>query len=460
MKLSTKIPPQATDVERYLLGSMLIDREALAIAVSILSPSDFYKADHRRIFKAIYDLFSESQEVDEIIVAEAMRESGSLASAGGVTYLSGLTADVGTPKNAENYARILREKTMLREAIDIGHELVQRGFDNDDPFDVLGDASARISDVRLSRRRSAYWDDFADDELEEIGRWESGKQTSFESFGLYSLDELVGGAPVGELTTIASHTGAGKTSLLTHIVLSYARRTPHLTKKYPAVVFSAEMRNVDLFRRAYANEVKLDIGRLRFSSKAPKADYQRARDGVQKTRKYRIRVDDTSAPTLQHIRAELRRQEIEEGGLGPVWVDYDEKVATEGATEELRVAAIAEGLKGIAKDFNIPVIALSQYSRQSSSPGWPKNSWLRYSGKKEQESALILHWYWPHYWTTEGYDEGQIPGYHSENLGYLIVSKNRHGRKGKTTARFYPAESRFEDPRDPAPYDPDERLPF
>ena len=139
-------------------------------------------------------------------------------------------------------------------------------------------------------------------------------------------------------------------------------------------------------------------------------------------------------------------------GLGAIFIDYDERVDAEGDSEELRVGAVAKGLKRIAKVLGVPVICISQYSRQAGKPSWPDDSWLRYSGKKEQEAALILHWYWPHFWTKKGYSPDNIPMYRSEKHGYLIVSKNRFGNTGHVDLMFEPSQARFSDPREPSEF--------
>jgi replicative DNA helicase len=214
------------------------------------------------------------------------------------------------------------------------------------------------------------------------------------------------------------------------------------------------MAGSQIAQRAASQMARIDLRRLR-SGEADAADYDDFTEAAGRLAQLDWHVDDRPQPTFAHIAARCQQVQATDG-LSFVAVDYDEKIDSQGQTEEQRVASIARGLKDLAKRFGVPVVALSQYSRKASeNTGVPSDHWLRYSGKKEQESALILHWYWPGYFIDKGMRPEEVQNYNpsvadgKHGRGWMVCTKNRFGRTGKTQLYFQPEYTRFIDPQDP-----------
>lgn len=465
----------AIDLEREVLGAAMLDEDATRQTVQLLEEEHFagVKAKHPAIFEGIFRLFSEGHPVNTSTVAqhvEGVEEA----------TLSDMTMDVASTANVEHHARIITERYLQRR----GRQILTgaaRAFDGHDVFDVLDGVQKRLSELIIPRSGNTHIRHAVAEALERSEEWKQGLQTGYVPTGFWSLDNIIGGYPREELTTLAAHTGAGKTSLIVQILRSLAQmEAAHRQAEKEGreiegrqrvngavLMFSAEMTSEQVAARAASGMAEVNLRDLR-AGRATDAKYERYDEALGALAQLEIHVDDTSAPTFPHIRARCEQVKTQSpNGLSFIAVDYDEKINSEGETEELRVSAIAKGLKGLAKRFGVPVVALSQYSRGASNNyDYPEDRHLRYSGKKEQESAVILHWHWPQYFVDKGVDpfaskhdqaEGntQIAGYreNSPERGYLICTKNRHGPTGNAVLNFYPEHTRFEDPRfDEAPF--------
>ncbi len=447
--LQQKFTESFAVVEREVLSAALMDDMAAATVVALLRPEMFFASAHAEIFSEIERHITEGRRPDIATVQGALPHLG--------TVFSDIVLAAGSTANAEYHSRLVQEGFFRREAINVGRRLTAALMQGEDVFAEIDTAQESLSNVALPSNSERLLSDYVEKALQESARWRKGERTTFVATGLYSLDRRIGGYPVGVLTTVASHSGGGKTAFLVSSTAAYARRRPFVKNLYPPVVFSAEMPALQLVFRFASNEGELGHTDLMLG-RGDDESFDKFDASVRKLEGLRVYVDDNPKPTLSRIRAIIRRVVLREGGVGPIFVDYDEKVHTEGATEELRVAKIAEGLNQIAKEFSAAVIALSQYSRKASVPGWPDDSWLRYSGKKEQESGLILHWYWPHFWVRKGYKSEELKEYKGEDSGRIIASKNRSGPTGDFDMTFDAEKSRFYDPGEPSAPEPE--LPF
>ena len=465
-----RMPPQATEVEQSVLGAMLVDAEACARAVALLGPDEFYEPRHALVFGAAEELFASGRPVDLVTLTEELKRRGDYDRVGGY-YLTELTTHGWTAANVEYHARIVSEKALLRRFITAMTGAVGRAFDpTTDPFELLDRAARDVSDLVLgvARGGDTHVRHAVAEALVRVEDWRAGRATDYAPSGFWGLDQRTGGLPVGEVTTLAAMTGAGKTALLGWSVRSVALaevaavRAGRRAAPRPVVVFSAEMSREQIAHRIASGIAGLDLNDLR-SGRATEAEYRRYDAALGQLAGLEVHVDDEPEPTFTHIaarltevltRARAARGDADADGpeLALVGVDYDEKIHTEGRTEELRVSAIAQGLKVVAKRFRCPVLALSQYGRKEGMHRKrPDNSWLRYSGKKEQEAAQIIHWIWPRYWVDKGYSADSVYGYDAArpDRGYLFVSKNRQGAGADVALDFHPPTVSFRDPNEP-----------
>lgn len=425
--------------ELRVIGACLHDVGACAVAIDLLRPEMFSDGKHQKIFSKILKLFVEDSPVNLVTVSDALP--------GMASVLSEAFTSVPDTTNVEYYARIIQQEHLRRTATRLGTQMTQSLKNGDDVFETIDSHMRELSDSSVFGRVDTHIRYGIDDALGRLAKWEAGLRTDVVPTGFYSLDQIIGGFPVGELTTLAAQTGAGKTSMMSHFNLAYARRVVNGKDMPPALIFSCEMSREQLIHLMAANESHVDLSSLK-STRAQSDLVKDYKAALASLSQFPIHVDDEPSPSLEHIMAVSRRIQAT-GGLGMISVDYDERIEAPGDSEELRVSAIAKGLKRIAKLLEVPVVSLSQYSRKATQPAWPDDSWLRYSGKKEQESALILHWYWPHFWTRKGYAPENIPDYKDEKHGYLICTKNRFGRTGHVNLQFVASEARFRDPNEP-----------
>lgn len=455
-----RMPPQALDVERTVLAAVLTDAEACARATALLRPEVFYEPRHAAVFAAVEAVFASGSAVDIITVRAELERRGE-ARLGG-PYLAEISTRWGDPANVEYHGRILQEKAMVRRLITALTGIVGRAFDPaEDPFDLVDAAAQSVTSIAFdvgAARADTHVRHAVAEALLRTDEWRAGESTEFAPSGFYSLDRTTGGLPVGELTTLAAMTGAGKTSLLAQSVRAVALAEMAAVRRgkrevpRPIVVFSAEMSREQIVHRMAAGMTGLNLRVLR-AGKADPAEYDAFDRALGQIATFPLHVDDEPQPSFTHIAARLTQVAIPAGGeIAYVGVDYDEKLQTEGQTEELRVSAIAQGLKNTAKRFRCPVLALSQYSRSANHREFPSNDWLRYSGKKEHESAQIIHWMYPHYWAEKGFADDSIKGYDPgrPERGRLVVTKNRFGPTGHIALDFHPTTTSFIDPLEPS----------
>jgi len=433
----------AYDLEQLLLGAAMIDQDACATVVDLCEP-DFFadrQHQHREIFEAVAGLFEENGEAPLPAVQQELDAGG--------TYLMDLTAEVPSTAGLEHSARVLQEKWMARRGREVLSKARAHLDDGGDVFDTLGGVIDRLTRISMTESDQTHIRHGAKKALDRLHEWKEGEVTDLVPTGFPGLDDICDGYPVGELTTFAGQTGAGKTSWIVQTIGTLARAWKDEGRAL--LIFSAEMDKEQIAQKAAAQMAKVNLRELRRGA-ADKEDYHRMEKALDLISSLRLHVDDTARPDMRHIRARCQRIDSQED-LGFVAVDYDEKVLGQGETEEQRVASIATGSKAMAKRLSVPWVNLSQYKRMQDPMGTPSDHWLRYSGKKEQESALIMHWYWPGYWVqNKGKSPEQVPDYDPNNpgKGWMYATKNRiTGGTGAARLYFRPQHTRFVDPKDP-----------
>ncbi len=441
-----KIPPQALELEEAVLGAMLIDKKGVDEVIDILQPDAFYKTKHQYIFNAIYQLFHDSQPIDLLTVSSALRKDGKLESIGGEFYLVQLSQRVASSAHIEFHARIILQKFIQRSLIRISNEIIETAYkDSTDVFDLLDEAESKLYDVtqgniKKSSESAQNLVIEAKARIEEISKREglSGVSTGFQK-----LDKLTSGWQSSDLIIIAARPGMGKTAL----TLSMARNIA-VTKEIPVAFFSLEMSSVQLITRLISAETGLSSEKLR-TGKLADHEWQQLNVKVTDLEKAPLFIDDTPSLSIFDLRAKARRLSSQ-NGIKLIIVDYLQLMTTgstnKAGNREQEISAISRNLKALAKELDIPVIALSQLSRAVETRGGTKRpmlSDLRESGAIEQDADIVSFIYRPEYYNIDEWDDDE----HSPSQGQaeFIVAKHRNGGLDNIRLKFISHLGKFED---------------
>ena len=441
-----KIPPQALDLEEAVLGAMLIDKKGVDEVIDILQPDAFYKTAHQYIFNAIYQLFHDSQPIDLLTVSSALRKDGKLEIVGGEFYLVQLSQRVASSAHIEFHARIILQKFIQRSLIRISNEIIETAYkDSTDVFDLLDEAESKLYDVTQGniKRSSQSAQNLvieAKTRIEEISKREglSGVSTGFQK-----LDKLTSGWQPSDLIIIAARPGMGKTAL----TLSMARDIA-VTKEIPVAFFSLEMSSVQLITRLISAETCLSSEKLR-TGKLADHEWQQLNVKVTDLEKAPLFIDDTPSLSIFDLRAKARRL-ASQNGIKLIIVDYLQLMTAGSSSKvgnrEQEISTISRNLKALAKELDVPVIALSQLSRAVETRGGTKRpmlSDLRESGAIEQDADIVSFIYRPEYYNIDEWDDDEHTP--SEGQAELIVAKHRNGGLDNIRLKFISHLGKFED---------------
>ena len=450
-----RVPPQATDVEQSVLGAMLIEREAIPKAIEILAPDAFYDQRHRRIYEAVLALFERGNPVDLITLTEELKRAGQFEGIGGY-YLSELTTKVASAANVEYHARIIAEKALLRKMIETMTGVVGQAYDpGTDAFDLLDRAERDIFQISESqlRKGAASLSNVIKGTLEHLqaihGR--EGGITGVPS-GFQKLDDMTGGWQPSDLVIIAARPSMGKTAL----TLAMARNAA-LHPEHPAgvAIFSLEMRAGQLAQRLLTSEARIDAQAAR-TGRLSDDDWPRLARAAGVLANAPIFIDDTPGLGILELRAKCRRLKAEHD-IGMVVVDYLQlmhgSAQGRGGSREQEIAQISRSLKALAKEIDVPVIALSQLSRAVETRGGDKRpivSDLRESGSIEQDADVVGFIYRAERYGITTDEHGNS----TEGLAEIILGKQRNGPIGTVKVAFVNRYARFENLQyaQPRPY--------
>jgi replicative DNA helicase len=427
--LVTKLPPHNLEAEMATLGAMMLEREAIARVVDILSPNDFYREIHHWIYDAICSLFNEGEPVDLITLGERLKQRNQLEQIGGVAYLTGLLEAAPTAAGAAFYARIVRDKATLRSLIHASNEIIKVAYEAGDRdinevvdesermLFAVGERSVRASFVPLGTLLSEAFEKI--DEIQRTHTPGTGLHTGFDD-----LDALTSGLQPSDLIILAARPSMGKTALAMNIA-----RNAAVKDSKTVAVFSLEMSKEQIALRFLCSEARVDQGSLRqgYVTDEGMADITRA---AEKLYKAPIFVDDSGTTTVLEIRGKSRRLKAEQGHLDLIIIDYLQLIHGHGRYENRNqeVSLIARSLKALARELSVPVIALSQLSRQveSRSPRRPQLSDLRESGSLEQEADVVAFIYRPAYYGEEELRQAQYLST-DQYIAEVIIAKQRNG---------------------------------
>jgi replicative DNA helicase len=437
-----RVPPQAVDLEEAVLGALLIDKNALSKIVDILHDGAFYNEKHQHIFKSVVRLFGENQPVDILTVASDLRKEGLMKQAGGEVYLAQLSQKVSSAAHIEYHARIIIQKHIQRELIRISSEIIESAFDETtDVLELLDSSEQKLFEVAQGNLKRNYESSEAliRQALERIEHISKQEGLSGVPSGFSDLDRLTSGWQPSDLIILAARPGMGKTAF----VLSMARNMAIEHDKKVAI-FSLEMSSVQLITRIISSETGLNSEKLR---KGDLTDYEwkNLTSGVVDLEKAKLFIDDTPALSVFDLRAKVRRLASTQG-LDVIIIDYLQLMTVGGSkaqgNREQEISTISRSLKSIAKELNVPVIALSQLSRAvetRSTSKRPQLSDLRESGAIEQDADIVSFIYRPQYYQIDEWEDGTP----CENEAEIIIAKHRNGSLDDVRLRFIGELAKF-----------------
>lgn len=440
-----KLPPQAVDLEEVVIGALMIDKKGVDEVIDILHPEVFYKPAHQDIFEAIHHLFENSQPVDLLTVSAQLKKAGKLEAVGGEFYLIQLTQKVSSSAHIEFHARIVLQKFIQRSLIKISSEIIEASYDEGtDVFDLLDSAEAKLYEVAQGniKRSSETAQSLviqAKKRIEEIANKEG---LSGVPSGFAKLDKLTSGWQPSDLIIIAARPGMGKTAL----TLSMARNIA-VEHDIPVAFFSLEMSSVQLITRLISSETHLNSEKLR-TGNLEKYEWEQLNVKVKDLEKAPLFIDDTPSLSIFDLRAKARRLSSQHG-IKLIVVDYLQLMTAggsqKGGNREQEISTISRNLKALAKELNIPVIALSQLSRAVETRGGSKRpllSDLRESGAIEQDADIVSFIYRPEYYKIDEWDDDD----HTPTAGQaeFIVAKHRNGGLDEIRLKFIGSLGKFE----------------
>lgn len=446
LELDGRIPPQAVEVEESVLGAMLIETGAAVIALQMLQPEDFYKPANRHIFEAIVNLHERDNPLDLLSLENELRDNNLLDICGGPTYLADLTRSVSSAANIDYHSQIIIEKSIKRNLILKCTDIIKESYDSTtDSYDVLDAAEQKI--FELSNQKSKNFAKPVKDILTEtLSYLENMRDNKSSITGVpagLAIDELTAGWQKGDLVIIAARPSMGKTAF----VLTAARNAamfPDEEKRVPVAIFSLEMSAQSLVQRLLTMEARVKGDEAR-KGKLKDSDFREMINAAGRLHEAKLFIDDTPAITLMELRTKCRRLKSEHD-IGLVIVDYLQLMqgsSKDAGSREQEIASISRGLKSLAKDLDVPVIALSQLSRAVEQRGGDKRpllSDLRESGSIEQDADVVIFLYRPEYYQITTTEEGRS----TKGLAEVIVRKQRNGPIGTKTHYFVEEYARFE----------------
>jgi replicative DNA helicase len=435
-------PPAVPEVEAAVLGAMLIEKEAVPKALELLTPESFYLKSHKLIYEAMQYLFSESEAIDTVTVYEELKKRDQVEDVGGAAYLSKLSQNISSAANIEYHAKILIEKQILRGLISSSHEIARSAYEgNEDAFDLLDKAERSIFEITETHLRKSFtgMDRAVRDALEYIEAIHSQTKQRFAvPTGFYELDDMLGGFQKSDLIIIAARPSHGKTAF----ALSLARNAA-VDHKIPVGIFSLEMSTMQLIIRLLCAEGRLNAHLVR-TGKLPHEEGVKLSKNAHKLIESPIYIDDTPAQSVLEIRAKARRLKAERN-VGIIFIDYLQLMQGPASVEsrEREISHISRSLKSLAKELNIPVVALAQLNRavESRTDKRPQLSDLRESGSIEQDADVVIFLNRPEIYGIKNFSDNQES---TEGVAEVIVGKQRNGPTGELRLAFIKDYARFE----------------
>ncbi len=439
--MESRLPPQNLEAEQSVLGSILLDNEVYSAIEGRLSAEQFYKESHRKIYRIFEKLARRGEPIDLVTVTEELRQANELESVGSVPYLIGLADSVPTAAYAENYAKIVAEKAVLRDLIGASGQIMQTAYDQAMPLEqILDKAESSIFELATNKRNHSFQgmgglmtETFA--QINEL--FNNPDPITGLRMGFKELDMMTAGLQPSSLNVLAARPSMGKTALALTIGQNAALRDGKTIG-----VFSLEMSAVQLVTRMLCSEARVDMSRVR-NGQLSERDFQRLADTAGRMSEAKVFIDDNADMTVMELRSRARRL-MAEHGLGLIIIDYlqlmsgSNKTAGGGENRQQEISTISRSLKALARELDIPVLVLSQLSRavESRPNKRPMLSDLRESGAIEQDADLVMFIYRDEYYDQQSEKQG---------IAEIIIGKQRNGPVGTAELQFHSAHVRFND---------------
>ena len=431
-----RIPPHNLQAEESLLGAMLLSRDAIAAAVETCGPEDFYKPAHGHVFEAVCSLYGQGEPADPVTVADELRRADLLEAIGGPATLISLQANTPATTNAARYARIVEEHALLRRLIGVAGEIAEMGYSLPDDISAAIDRAEsmvfEVAERRVTDTLKPLHDLLADslDRLEAL--YDRGESITGVPTGFIDLDERLSGLQPSSLVIVGARPSMGKTALALGMAAHAA-----MEGRVPVLYFSLEMSHSELTQRLLCSEARVDSSRIR-NGKLLESDWPKISHAIGRLGEAPLYIDDNPNLTIMEVRAKARRLKSRLGNLGLVVIDYLQLMSGRNSAEnrQVEVSEISRGLKILARELEIPVVALSQLSRtlESRADKRPMLADLRESGSLEQDADVVMFLYRDEIYNPESPERGTAE---------VIISKHRNGPTGKTDLAFLDHYTRF-----------------
>ncbi len=431
-----KIPPHDLEAEQAVIGSMLIDKDAVIAAMEILKPEDFYREDNKAIYEAMLNLYSKSEPIDIITVKSELMSMGKFEKVGGTEYLAVLPDKVPLVENAEKYVKIVEEKAMLRNLIKTANEIIELGYDTTEEVeDIMEGAEKRIFNLLQNKDQKGYAaikdvlvESFT--QLEEL--YNRKEHITGVASGFTGLDYKTSGFHGSELILIAARPAMGKSAFVLNVATNAA-----IKAKTPVALFSLEMSKEQLVNRILCSEAMVDSNKVR-TGKLEEEDWSKLAEAIGPLSEAEIYIDDTPGISITEIRAKCRKLKLEKN-IGMVIIDYLQLIqgsTRKGGTREQEISEISRSLKILSKEIDVPVIALSQLSRavETRPDHRPMLSDLRESGAIEQDADIVMFLYRDDYYNEDSEKKG---------IAEVIIAKHRGGSLGTVDLLWMGSYTKF-----------------
>ena len=435
-----RMPPQAVEVEQAVLGAMMLEQRAIVRAIEILDESCFYHAPHSRIFAAMTELFEQGTAVDQLTLTEELKRRGQLDDVGGVVYLAKLGSEVATTANIDFHARIVLEKALGRKLIETSSEVIERAYAADEDVQTLIDnAEQKLFTLSENQIGEGFepLEKVMGETFEHLEHVQAGAGTVLGvDTGFTDLNDQMSGFQKGDLIILAARPSVGKTAF----ALTLARNAA-VEAGVGMAIFSLEMSKMQLAQRLLSVETKVDLHKLR-TGRLSDEDWMNLTHNIDRLARAPIYIDDTPGISVLEARAKARRLQREHG-VGMVIIDYLQLMSGHIRTQsrEQEISHISRSLKAMAKELDVPVLALSQLSRavESRTDRRPQLSDLRESGSLEQDADVVMFIYRP-----EMYELKSADGESLEGIAEIIIGKQRNGPVGSVNLAWNKESATFE----------------
>ena len=439
--LQDRVPPQNIEAEQAVLGSIFLDADVLIEAMEYVEPKDFYRRSHQLIFQTMMTLSDRNEAIDVVTIKDRLEQENLLEDVGGLSYLSDLALAVPTAANVIYYAKIVEQKSLLRNLIQTATEIVTKGFEQgEDVESILDDAERSILEVSEKRNRSGFLSisDVLNTTIANIDQlYQNDEEITGLPTGYQALDKMTAGLQAEELIILAARPAVGKTAFALNIAQNVGTKTDKAV-----AIFSLEMGAESLVNRMLCAEGSIEASHLR-TGQLSEEEWQNLIIAMGSLSRANIYIDDTPGIKITEIRAKCRKLAQEKGNLGLILIDYLQLI--EGTGKENRqqeVSDISRQLKKLAKELKVPVIALSQLSRgvEQRQDKRPVLSDIRESGSIEQDADIVAFLYREDYYRKEGKEPGNEI---EDNTIEVILEKNRAGARGTVKLLFQKEYNKF-----------------